>query len=273
MWNAALSGCCSRSRNVEALALVNLTLVYRLNDDTKEFYLFSGYAPKLRSVTLDGIRLTWIPSLFGNLTYLDYTHHGFSIGHQAVHEVMSMLEVSRRLTELRLSFPPKRRPPSATRLRPVTRRVTLPSLRNLCLRVEGSDIPFELAHVMTLIRTPSLTSLRLIDVDRRHPSLPSLKSFFYVYPISPSLRTLQIEHGWHDPRMISPILSSLPNLRQLIIRRPHMADQVLNLDRQIRKGNRRVSESSHPGHYLHMHLHPNWQGTRHRPNHNRFPTR
>ncbi|KAG6833434.1 hypothetical protein H0H87_006800 [Tephrocybe sp. NHM501043] len=215
------------------------------NDDTKEFCLFGGVAPHLRNVTIDGIRLTWLPSLFGNLTFLDYTHHGFSVGHQAVRDVVGILEVSSRLVELRILFPASQRPASLTRSQPVTRRVLLPFLHHLHLRVEGSDIPFELAHLMTLTLTPSLTSLRLIDVDHRHPTFPSLKSFFYVYSISPSLRFLRIEHGWYDPRMVTPISSALPRLRQLIVRRSHMPDQVLNLTSHDRKGHR-THEIFHP---------------------------
>ncbi|KAF5382631.1 hypothetical protein D9615_003011 [Tricholomella constricta] len=256
LWNAALSGCCTKSRRAQALEMVDLTLVYRANDDTKEFCLFSGFAPRLRSVTLDGIRLTWLPSLYGNLTFLDYTHHGFSVGHQAVHDVISMLGISSRLVELRILFPSKRKVSAPTRFQPVSQRVILPSLQHLHLRVEGSDIPFELAHLMTLVLTPSLTSLRLIDVDRRHSAFPSLKSFFYVYAISPSLRTLRIEHGWYDPRMVSPVLCSLPKLRQLTVRRPHMADEVLNLNTRSRKGHHRTGDFSQSGH-LHLHIHPN----------------
>ncbi|KAG5646530.1 hypothetical protein DXG03_003297 [Asterophora parasitica] len=227
LWNAALSGCCSKSRRVQALTMQELTLVYRANDDTTEFSLFSGIAPRLRSVTLDGIRLAWLPSLFGNLTYLDYTHHGFSVGHQAVYDVITILEFSSRLVEFRILFPPKPKPAMPTHSQPVTRRAILPSLQQLHIRIEGSDIPFEIAQLMTLLSTPSLTSLRLIGTDRRHIAFPSLKSFFDVYAISPSLRTLRIEHGWYDPRMVSPVLAALPNLRQLIIRRPHMPDQGL----------------------------------------------
>ncbi|KAG6841697.1 hypothetical protein C0991_007967 [Blastosporella zonata] len=245
LWNAALSGCCSQSRRSQAPALQELTLIYRANDDTKQFCLFAGIAPRLRTVTIDGVRLTWLPSLFGNLTFLDYTHHGFSVEHQAVHDVISMLEISSRLVELRILFPPKQRPPPPTRSQPVTRRVILRFLKHLHLRVEGSDIPFELAHLMTLVFTPSLTSLRLIDVDHRHPAFPSLKSFFYVCAITPSLRFLRIEYGWYDPRMMSSILSALPHLRQVIVRRSHMPDQVHNLTSRDRKGHR-TRELFHP---------------------------
>lgn len=227
LWNAALARTCSRNRRPRALE--QITLVYRLNDDPNEFSLFSGCAPKLRKVTVDGIRLAWLPSLFANLTHLDYAHHGFTVGHQAVDDVMSMLQVSTRLLELRLLFPRKPFIVLPTRTYPVTRRVALPSLAHLHLRIEGPDIPFELAQIMTLTITPRLTSLRLIDLDRRHHSFPSLKSFFYVYAIPPSLQYLHIDHGWYDHGMIPPMLRSLPDLHQVEIRRPHAPDHVLDL--------------------------------------------
>lgn len=258
LWNAALSGCCSRSRD-HAKNLEDLTLIFRANDDTKEFCLFSGVAPKLRRVTLDGIRLTWLPSLFGNLVYLDYTHHGFTVGHQAVRDVMSMLEVCTRLVEFRILFPRKHIPVHPTRYHPVKRHVVLPFLTRLQLRVEGPDIPFELAHLMTLVLTPSLLSLRLIDAERHHQPFPSLKSFFYVYAIAPSLRLLRIEHGWYDPRMVTPVLQALPNIRQLVVRRPHSPDQILNLNPRSRKGRHWGNDVY--GH-MHFHVHPDLKGIR-----------
>jgi hypothetical protein len=256
LWNAALSGCCSNTRRVQALALEDLSLVYRANDDTKEFCLFSGFAPRLRRVTLDGIRLTWLPSLFGNLSYLDYTHHGFTTGHQAVEDSISMLEVSCRLSELKLLFPRKPNPHYSSWPHPVTRRVVLPSLTNLHLSVEGSDIPFELAHLMTLIVTPSLASLRLVDLDQRPLPFPNLKSFFYVYPLPPSLRILRIEHGWYDSRMVTPALRALPNIQQLVVRRRHSPDQVLNLNARSRKGTGDAYGRKH------SHVHPDWRADR-----------
>jgi len=236
LWNAALSGCCSNNRRAQALSLEDLSLVYRANEDSKEFCLFSGFAPRLQRVTLDGIRLTWLPSLFGNLSYLDYTHHSFTTGHQAVEDMVSMLEVSYGLVELKLLFPRKPNPYYPSRPHPVTRRVFLPSLANLHLRVEGPDIPFELAHLMTLIVTPSLASLQLVDLEQRPVSFPNLKSFFYVYPLPPSLQILHIEHGWYDSRMVTPTLRALPNIRQLAVRRRHSPDQVLNLNSRSQKG-------------------------------------
>lgn len=254
LWNAALSGCCSKSTRAQALALEDLSLVYRANDDSKEFCLFSGIAPRLRHVTLDGIRLTWLPSLFSNLSYLDYTHHGFTVGHQAVEDMICMLEVSSRLAELKLLFPRKPNPHHPFLPHPVTRRVLLPFLINLHLRVEGPDIPFELAHLMTLIDTPSLAFLRLIDLNQRPLSFPNLKSFFYVYPLPPSLRILRIEHGWYDSRMVTPALRALPNIRQLVVRRRHAPDQVLNLNPRSPKGTRWTRDIYGQ---MHFHVHPN----------------
>jgi hypothetical protein len=256
LWNAALSGCCSDTRRVQALALEDLSLVYRANDDTKEFCLFSGFAPRLRNVTLDGIRLTWLPSLFGNLSYLDYTHHGFTTGHQAVEDTISMLEVSCRLSELKLLFPRKHNPHYSPQPNAVTRSVILPSLTNLHLRVEGSDIPFELAHLMTLIVTPSLAFLRLVDLDQRLLPFPNLKSFFYVYPLPPTLRILRIEHGWYDSRMVTPALRALPNVRQLVVKKRHSPDQVLNLNARPRK--RRPYRTGDVYGRTHPHVHPDW---------------
>lgn len=259
LWNAALSGCCSNSRRAQALALEDLSLVYRSNDDSKEFCLFSGIAPRLRRVTLDGIRLTWLPSLFGNLSYLDYTHHSFTTGYQAVQDVISILEVSSRLVELKLLFPRKPNPYYPSRQHPVTRHVLLPSLINLHLRVEGPAIPFELAHLMSLIVTPSLALLRLLDLDQRPLSFPNLKSFFYVYPLPPSLQILCIEHGWYDSRMMTPAIRALPNIRQLVVRRRRLPDQVLNLHSRSRKGTYWTRDVYGQ---MHFHVHPEWKAGR-----------
>lgn len=242
LWNSALSGCCSKSSRARALLLEDLSLMYRANDDSKEFCLFSGCAPRLRRVTLDGIRLTWLPSLFSNLSYLDYTHHGFTNSHQAVDDVLSILQVSSSLKELRLLFPQKRvRHSLPSRSNPVTRRITLPVLTHLQLRVEGGDIPYELAHLMTLISSPSLISLRLIDLGRRNTFFPHLHTFFRGYTVSPSLRILRIENGWYDSHMLTTVLRKLPNIRQLVIRRPNVPDQIIHMARS-RKGSRWAGE-------------------------------
>ncbi|KAG2010079.1 hypothetical protein CC2G_012927 [Coprinopsis cinerea AmutBmut pab1-1] len=228
LWKASLSRCCA-TRNAQAPLLEDIQLSYRANDDPEAFTLFSGSAPKLRSATLDGIRLNWLPSLYSNLTFLDYTHHGFTAGHQAVQDVINMLTVSSQLRELRLTFPRKPVVCLPCRDDPVKTRVVLPKLKCLHLRVEGKDIPFELAQIATLLVTPSLTSLRLVDLNRSYNSFASLKSFFYIYALPPSLRSVRIECGWYDPRMITPIVQSHARIRQIIIKRPHSAEQVLNL--------------------------------------------
>lgn len=237
LWNAALSGICFSDCRLQASVLEELLLVYRANDDMKEFRLFSDHAPRLRRVTLDGIRLAWLPSLFGNLTYLNYTHHGFTTGHEAVRDVMSILVVSACLTELHILFPRKNIPNRSVSLIDNTSiiPISLPSLLHLCLRVDGNDIPFELGHLMAHLTTASLQTLSLVDMSRRYPSFPNLKFFFYIFALPPSLRILRIEHGWFDQRMLSPAIYGLPRLRQILIRRPHIPDQVLNINPRNRK--------------------------------------
>lgn len=228
LWKAALSRCCSRS-GAEVPVLEDLRLVYKSNEDPEAFTLFSGYAPKLRSATLNGIQLNWLPSLFAGLTYLDYTHHGFTAGHQAVHDVAQMLRVSSGLVDLRLTFPRKTAVCLPCRQDSARTQVALPRLKTLQLRVEGKDIPFELARIAALLVTPALQSLRLVDQGRSYQSFASLKSFFYIYALPPSLCTVRIEHGWYDPRMITPIAQSHSRVRQIVVKRPHMPEQVINL--------------------------------------------
>lgn len=228
LWKAALSRCCA-SRDAQAPMLEELWLSYRANDDPHAFTLFSASAPKLHSATLAGIRLNWLPSLFGNLTFLDYTHHGFTSGNQAVQDIVEMLQVSTQLVELRLTFPRKQAVCLPSRKEPVKTQVRLMGLKTLHLRVEGKDIPFELAQLSSLLATPSLTSLHLVDLGRSHHSFSSLKSFFYAYALPPSLRSLRIECGWYDPRMITPITQSHARVRQIVVKRPHLPEQVLHV--------------------------------------------
>ena len=238
----ALAGCGS-----PAPALEELSLVYRLNDNTEEFLLFSAYAPRLRRLTIDGIRLSWSPHLFGNLAYLDYTHHGFTSGHQAVDDVISILAVSERLVELRLLFPRGRLPILPSRMEYVTRRIRLRHLKHLQLTVDGSDIPFELAHLITLISVRRLSSLRLVDLGHNHNRFPSLKSFFYMFPIPRSLEIIDIGHGWYDPRMVQPLAQSLPRLSKIAIRKAWTPDQVLELCPQRSLGKSHLNQINlHP---------------------------
>lgn len=250
LWKAALAGCV-----VPAPKLEELSLVYRYNDDTQEFLLFSAYSPRLRRLTIDGIRLAWMPSLFGNLTFLDYTHHGFTSGYQAVHDVISILTVTTRLTEFRILFPRGQlvRLPPRRDIRP--KRVALPHLRHLVLRVDGSDIPFELAHLVTLISSPFLSSLRLIDLRRANHSFLSLKSFFYVYALPRNLRIVYIGHGWYDPRMIHAMIHSLPQLSRIVVKRSRVPEQVLNVNKHIGRDYIARSISRAQGQLSHRHYH------------------
>lgn len=230
LWKAAMAAC-----DCPAPLLEELFLVYRLNDDTQEFFPFLGYAPRLRRVTVDGIRLAWVPSLFANLTYLDYTHHGLTSGHQAVHDVVSILSVSARLVQFRVLFPRGQ----IARLPPLPyyemKPVVLPYLKQLQLTSNGSDIPFEIAHLVVLMTTPCLTSLRLVDLTRSHQSFASLKSFFYVYALPPSLHFVSISHGWYNPNMIHAMSHSLPNLISIHVKRTRSPEQVLKIKPRVRR--------------------------------------
>jgi len=215
--------------------LQDLSLVYRLNDDTQEFLLFSGFTPHLRRVTVDGIRLAWLPSLFANLTFLDYTHHGFTSSHQAVDDVVSILTVSCRLIELRLFFPRGKTACLPSRHDYVTKCITLSSLTHIQLTVDGYDIPFELAHLVTLLVTPSLAHLRLVDLNRTSHPFPSLKSFFYVYALPRTISVIQIGHGWYDPRMIRPMTQSLPQLSKIYVKKTSLPERVLNVNDRMKR--------------------------------------
>ncbi|KAI0926678.1 hypothetical protein AcV5_007404 [Taiwanofungus camphoratus] len=228
LWNAALSACCGHSPSVQAVALQKLSLVYPGNDDTKEFTLFGGYAPRLREVTLCGIRLAWLPSLFQNLTFLDYTHHGFTRGLEAASEVLYLLQVSHRLEQLRIAFP--WRGDSATRyLVPTPHPVRLPHLRSLEVSIQGPDIPSALTYVLLRFSAPSVRTLHLASryPFRRPTIFPRLRHVLRALPHFPLLEDLQLEHGWLDPNFVFPLLHSLPCLRRLAVAGPRVTGPFL----------------------------------------------
>jgi hypothetical protein len=171
--------------------------------------------------------------LFGNLTCLDYTHHGFTSGHRAVDDVISILSISNRLVELRLLFPRGQYAVLPSRRDYVNKRVRLRQLQHFQLAVDGSDIPFELAYLVTLISAHHLLSVRLIDLGQCHHPFPSLKSFFYVFPIPRSLQMMEIGHGWYDCRMVQPLSQSLPNLSKIVVKRTRLPDQVLEFNARL----------------------------------------
>ncbi|KAH9925570.1 uncharacterized protein B0H18DRAFT_376966 [Fomitopsis serialis] len=219
LWSAALSACCAQSPATHVPFIRELTLIYPGNDDTREFVLFNGSAPRLRRVTLCGIRLSWTRSLFQDLAYLDYTHHGFTRGQDAAAEVLAMLRVSSHLHELRLSFP-WRGDSHSVSPHSVPLTVVLPRLLTLVLTVEGPEIPNAFLTVLAHVSCPALRTLRLYSTyPFLRPSLfPRLRHVSRVLPPLPALEVLHIEHGWLDPRFIFPLLLSLPRLRHLTLK-------------------------------------------------------
>jgi len=199
LWNSALSSCCGTAKTVQARALETLTLIYPENDDTKEFTLFGGVAPRLTRLTVVGIRLDWLPSLFQNLRVLDYNHHGFSRGHEAVVEFLSMMQISNQLEELRVSFPANVRREEYPYSLPI---VTLPALQRLYVRVRN-DIPSELAIVFGSLQMPMLQSIHLRDTSRSKNPYPGLKPFSRALRRPQSLVLLDLEYGWWEKRFVA----------------------------------------------------------------------
>jgi hypothetical protein len=183
--------------------LEELTLVYPKNDDTKEFLLFGGTAPRLKRFTLVGLRVDWSSSLFQNLTYLDYSHHGFTRGYEAVGEILTMLQVSGQLQELKLSFlPPSRR---EDYVYPVPD-LTLPYLQHLHIAVRN-DVPMEISILMGCLYMPALRYLHLQDVSRSKHAFPSLKPFSKSLKRPQSLIILDLEYGWWEKRFVATFTS------------------------------------------------------------------
>ena len=181
LWNTALGPICYQQRQdenidghtfaplVHAVQLEELTLCYRNNDDTKEFALFAGVAPRLKKATLDGIRLTWLPALYGRLTYLDYTHHGFTAGKTAVDEVLGMIRVSCLLRELRICFKRREKVGEALYLPHVgipAGQVHLLQLERLVLCIDKSEVDIcpELTSFISRLSMPNLRELHLVDL-------------------------------------------------------------------------------------------------------------
>lgn len=245
LWNAALGPFCRstsylwehRSPNpgdryfngaVEAPKLESLTLRYPQNDDIKEFSLFGGFAPKLTRVTLEGVRLTWLPELFGNLSFLDYTHHGFTRGDEAVEEILSLLQVSSRIRELKLCICHRATTFQALHLRrPLIGDddIALPFLDSLSLRVdnEDSDIPSELVTIVSRLFVPELKNLRLQDPCAAALGSPTRYSRpFAALPASTdvicrhiSLCNLMAEGRWAEESSLSQLATQLPSLKSI----------------------------------------------------------
>lgn len=216
LWNAALSACCGAGPQVHAPLLEELSLVYPANDDTKVFTLFGGVAPRLRRLVIDGIRLAWLPPLFCNLTFLDYTHRGPARGNQAVALVLDMLEISSRLRELRISFSSYGASPLPGHAR-VHARVSLRFLNILRVSVDSYDIPYELYTLLPNLNLPFLTSLHLLDNHHSLYTFQHLGPFLEVFRPPPSLKYLWMEKNWVDHRVLPSLFHSLRGLRRALV--------------------------------------------------------
>lgn len=233
LWNAALSELCPKlpSPTSHAPQLVRLSLIYPLNDDTKEFLLFGGHAPKLRDVSLHGIRLRWTAPLFENLTHLDYNHHAFTFAHEAVAEVLVMLRVSYKLQSLTISFPGGRSREDDASFGWASQAYTPISLGNLkllVLRVVGDNIPREMTVLSSKLILPRLQRLRLVSGEN------SIR--FGGREVSAVLGSLRrhscledviIENSWAHGRSIAAFLRSLPNVRFISARGRYVEDDFL----------------------------------------------
>ena len=209
LWNAALGPCCASSgissTSVQAWNLGELTLLYPRNDDTKEFLLFGSTAPRLTKATIAGIRLSWGPGLFSNLVYLDYCHHGFTSGWESVAEVLNMLDVSRKLKELRITFPSSvATTEGGWDYYPTTfllQHVSMRYLQRLIIHTKY-DIPSEMSMILGYLHMPVLRVLRLRDGGRARRVFSGLKSFSRSLRRPRTLEIVDMEYGWCEKRFV-----------------------------------------------------------------------
>ncbi len=229
-------------------SLREVTLIHRLNEDPQPFILFNGYTPSLRRLVIDGLRIALFPDAFISLTYFDYTHHRFSAGSEAIHEILSLLSLCPKLTSLRLLFPHQFTDLTSVYHKPPrpNSRISLPLLSQLQLAIDPNspDIPYELALLLTHLSTSSLHTLKFADSHRRQVPFPNLKSFLWMYAIPGSLRFIHIEGGWYDSGMIDPIVKSLPRLRKVIVRRGGRGSERV-IYHETQAGTLRRGDTSH----------------------------
>ena len=238
LWNAALMCCSGDIVGLQAPRMEYLSLKYRSNDDTKEYTLFNGYAPRLRSAVIDGVRLAWLPSLFSNLTTLDYTHHGFTRGHDAEAELFQMLSISRRLQELRIAFPTHSFKTADTRSCTLPQRayVCLDALHSLTLEISSTDIP---SALLTLLARMYLRSLRTLHLASLRPGTETmgpgycppflrLRKFLKVLNRLPALSYLHLDPAWCDPSFVVGLLNfHIPRLQHLVLCSSRVDDGTL----------------------------------------------
>lgn len=239
LWNAALSCCCDNNNpGIQAPRLEHISLRYHNNDDTKEYTLFRGHAPKLRSVVIDGIRLTWLPSLFSNLTVLDYTHHNFTRGRDAEAELFQMLQVSSRIHELRIAFPSQSFKTVDTNSREISSKafIYLDRLASFTIQVGSNDIPSALIQLLSRLHFRNLHSLRLLSSPPPshphdlyyNPPFLRLRKFLKTLTRLPRLNYLQLDSAWCDPSFVAGLLNfHVPRLRHLTLCSPHVDNSIL----------------------------------------------
>lgn len=217
LWNAALSPLCRESQYVYAEVLQELSLVYPLNDDNKLFDLFNGVAPHLRRVILEGIRVVWTPSVFENLTYLDYTHHGFTRGTEAMAEMLAMLQISSRLEYLSVNIPPPKQGYRRTIGAPPHRAqtvVTLPRLHTFRAVVTEARIPTELMQLFAYLNASRLGTLVLEDTTKSQWPLQGVENLARALSGGlSSVSRLCLGYGFVERRFILSVVGTWSRMR------------------------------------------------------------
>lgn len=242
--STTLATCCGAGQT--APSLEHLSLIHPQNDDSRDFLLFNGHSPQLCSATLQGVRLSWLPGLFGNLTVLDYTHHAFTSGNDTFSELFGMLQVSSRLQELRLAFPPYTHHGLNLHYAevPTKAAIQLASLQKLTLYVGADDIPSALLQLVSRLYIRDLRSLSLlaappslVSPQHRHyheflktlpPPFLRLRTFLKALPRLPQLSHLRIDHSWCEASFVLGLLEfHVPLLKHLALASLHITDSFL----------------------------------------------
>lgn len=162
--------------------------------------------------------------MFENITSLDYTHHGYTAGIDAIAEVLAMLRISARMECLSLSFPPpkddSRRVPLGWHGK-VKVAVSLPRLRILRASVVERYVPPELAQVLAHLSAPRLDVLHLVDATLSHrpfSGLDAIAGALHVGLAYPG--RIHVGHGFLERRFILTLVRTWTRLRCLDVTSP-----------------------------------------------------